>query len=65
MRAGNAAGAPVVLLGERVSAGPFDHVVIDNVAASREAVEHLLGFGRRRIAAIGDQPNQADGTARL
>jgi LacI family repressor for deo operon, udp, cdd, tsx, nupC, and nupG len=62
---GRARGAPVVLLGERVSAGPFDHVAIDNVAAAREAVEHLLGLGRRRIAAIGDQPNQADGTARL
>jgi DNA-binding LacI/PurR family transcriptional regulator len=54
---------PLVLLGERVSAGPADHVVIDNVAASRTATRHLAALGRRRIAAIGAQPPQ--GTARL
>lgn len=47
---------PVVLLGERINDGPFDHVTIDNVAAARLAVEHLISLGRRRIAAIGDQP---------
>ena len=46
---------PMVLLGERVSGGPADHVVIDNVAAAREATAHLIAIGRRRIAAIGDQ----------
>jgi len=46
---------PVVLLGERVFDGPFDHVAIDNVAAARTATEHLLGLGRTRIAAIGAQ----------
>jgi DNA-binding LacI/PurR family transcriptional regulator len=54
---------PLVLLGERVSAGPADHVVVDNVAASRTATQHLAALGRRRIAAIGAQPTQ--GTARL
>ena len=45
-----------MILGERVSDGTFDHVGIDDVAASRQATEHLLGLGRRRLAAIGDQP---------
>jgi LacI family repressor for deo operon, udp, cdd, tsx, nupC, and nupG len=47
---------PLVILGERSSDGSFDHVGIDDVAAAREAVTHLLDLGRRRIAAIGDQP---------
>jgi len=47
---------PLVILGERASDGTFDHVGIDDVAAAREAVTHLLELGRRRIAAIGDQP---------
>lgn len=56
---------PLVLLGERVSAGPADHVMVDNVAASRTATEHLAALGRRRIAAIGAQPGAQTGTARL
>jgi DNA-binding LacI/PurR family transcriptional regulator len=54
---------PVVLLGERVHDGPFDHVTIDNVAAARTAVRHLGEIGRRRIAAIGDQPYETGETA--
>lgn len=56
---------PLVLLGERDIAGPVDHVTIDNVAAARTAVDHLIGLGRRRIAAIGDQPGKETGTASL
>ncbi len=56
---------PMVLLGERVHHGPADHVVIDNVAAAREATNHLVGLGRRRIAAIGAQRVPAGETARL
>ena len=47
---------PLVILGERSSDGSFDHVGIDDVTASCEAVTHLFELGRRRIAAIGDQP---------
>jgi DNA-binding LacI/PurR family transcriptional regulator len=47
---------PLVVLGERESDGHFDHVGIDDVAASREAVSHLIDLGHHRIAAIGDQP---------
>jgi len=61
----SAAGtAPVVLLGERVSGIQLDHVAIDNVAASREAVLHLADSGRRRIAAIGAQARDSAQTAR-
>ncbi len=56
---------PLVLLGERVSAGPADHVAIDNVAAARTATEHLIALGRRRVAAIGAQPAHAQSTARM
>jgi DNA-binding LacI/PurR family transcriptional regulator len=56
---------PLVLLGERVYDGPADHVSIDNVAAARVAVEHLIGLGRRRIAAVGDQVQPTYQTAHL
>ena len=50
---------PVVLLGERIGGGAIDHVAIDNVAAARTAIEHLLDLGRRRIAVIGYQARPA------
>ncbi len=56
---------PLVLLGEHLSDGSFDHVGIDNVAAAREATAHLVSLGRRRIAAIGDQPYDNGETAQL
>ena len=56
---------PLVLLGERVFDGPADHVAIDNVAAARAATTHLVGLGRRRIAAIGAQPRPTSQTAHL
>ncbi len=56
---------PLVLLGERVEATADTHVVIDNVAAAHAATEHLLSIGRRRIAAIGDQPYETGETAQL
>ena len=56
---------PLVLLGERVYGGPVDHVSIDNVAAAQEVVAHLVGLGRTRIAAIGEQRRRSAGTARL
>lgn len=44
---------PMVLLGEEVHDSPFVTVAIDNVLAAREATQHLLARGRRRIAVIG------------
>ncbi|MGC9665098.1 LacI family DNA-binding transcriptional regulator [Planosporangium sp. 12N6] len=46
---------PMVLVGERVYDVPYDHIAIDNVAASTEAMRHLLDLGRRRIAFVGAQ----------
>lgn len=43
---------PVVFLGEDSHTG-FDQVMIDNFAATRDAVNHLIAQGRTRIAAIG------------
>ena len=43
---------PVVVIGE-VDQPIADHVWIDNVAASAAMVAHLVGRGRRRIAAVG------------
>lgn len=54
---------PLVLLGERDYEVPADHVLIDNVAAAREATEHLLGLGRCRVAAIGFQTGPIFATA--
>lgn len=56
---------PLVLLGERVSHSAFDHVAIDNVAASRAATEHVIGLGRRRLAAIGAMTASSAQTAHL
>ncbi|MYS42319.1 LacI family transcriptional regulator, partial [Streptomyces sp. SID5998] len=44
---------PLVLLGEREYDLPYDHISIDNVAAAREAVRHLISLGRRDIAFLG------------
>lgn len=56
---------PLVLLGERVGGGLADHVAIDNVRAAREAVLHLAGQGRRRVAAVGAQRVVRGETAHL
>jgi DNA-binding LacI/PurR family transcriptional regulator len=44
---------PLVLLGESRLGDKLDHVGIDNVAAVRAAVEHLVERGRTRIAGLG------------
>lgn len=52
---------PLVLLGEREYPLPYPHIAIDNVAAARAAVRHLLKLGRHRIAFLGartDSPNR-------
>ena len=54
---------PLVLLGE--SAPPAaDHVMIDNVAAARAVIQHLVDAGRRRIAFLGTVVDElSDATA--
>ncbi|WP_052865318.1 LacI family DNA-binding transcriptional regulator [Streptomyces niger] len=44
---------PLVLLGEREYDLPYDHIAIDNVAAARTAVRHLISLGCREVAFIG------------
>jgi len=60
-----APGIPMVLLGEHALDVPIDHVGIDNVAAARQAVRHLVEIGRRRIAVIGQNPNRGTAALRL
>jgi DNA-binding LacI/PurR family transcriptional regulator len=56
---------PVVFLGEESHTG-FDQVMIDNFAASKDAVAHIIAQGRTRIAAIGAEAKQpASSTIRL
>ncbi len=50
----------LVLIGEKLNAGPADHVAIDNVAAARAATDHLLSLGRTRVAALGHQPDSGE-----
>lgn len=44
---------PVVLIGEHLLESSLDRVAVDNVAAARTAVQHLLEIGRRHIAFVG------------
>lgn len=61
----NGTGTPLVLLGERIEDGPFDHVGIDNVAAARTATLHLAQLGRQRVATIGDRLTASGRTAHV
>jgi DNA-binding LacI/PurR family transcriptional regulator len=45
---------PIVLLGEQLLDSTYDHVAIDNVAAARAVVAHMIGTGRRQIGFIGE-----------
>jgi LacI family transcriptional regulator len=48
------AGLPIVFVDRLPRGIEADWVVVDNRAGSRHAVEHLLGFGHRRIALLCD-----------
>lgn len=58
-------GVPMVLLGERAVVDRFDHVAVDSVAAARAMTGHLIGQGRRRVGAIGQQSREGTGLVRL
>ncbi|MFI2645206.1 LacI family DNA-binding transcriptional regulator [Streptomyces sp. NPDC018610] len=49
---------PLVMLGEHSVGDQFPRVGIDNVAAARTAVEHLLEQGCRRIVALGQNGSE-------
>jgi DNA-binding LacI/PurR family transcriptional regulator len=63
--AGASPTVPIVLLGEHLQAAPRTRVSVDNVAAARDAVTHLLEGGRRLIAAVGVKTGQNATTAQL
>ncbi|MEC3978522.1 LacI family DNA-binding transcriptional regulator [Amycolatopsis sp. H20-H5] len=60
-----AGGVPLVMLGEHAIDVPIDHIAIDNVLAAKTAVRHLIETGRRRIAAIGQNPHRGTAALRL
>lgn len=53
-------GVPLVVLAENPD-GRHDCVALDATLAARDATEHLLRTGRRRIAAVGAHPGEAGG----
>src|SRR5580658_1808872 len=56
---------PIVLINNQ-HPGQFVHsVMIDNVPASREATDHLIRLGHRRIAYVGDQYGYQSDTERF
>ncbi len=60
-----AQGYPLVLVDREQPDLPTDQVVVDNVAGAREATEHLLRHGHRRIAFLGDRSSIPTARARL
>jgi DNA-binding LacI/PurR family transcriptional regulator len=56
---------PLVLLGESVFGSAADHVTMSNVEGATAATAHLLGLGRRRVAAIGVGHEGRPGSATL
>jgi LacI family transcriptional regulator len=56
--------APVVLIDRQVEGLETDAVVIDNVAAAREAVQHLIAAGHRRIGLITGRRTLSTGRER-
>jgi len=56
---------PIVLINNQ-HPGEFVHsVMIDNLEASRDAVNHLIGLGHRRIAYLGDRCGYQSDTERF
>ncbi|WP_329256688.1 LacI family transcriptional regulator [Actinoallomurus sp. NBC_01490] len=58
-------GVPTVLGGAPVGVDPVSCVDADNRGGARLAVEHLIGLGRRRIAAITGSQDMRVGVDRL
>jgi LacI family transcriptional regulator len=49
-------GTPVVFMDRPARGVRADEVLIDNVGGARNATEHLLAHGHRRIGVVGDPP---------
>ncbi len=59
------AGIPAVQLLRRQRNGPAASVVMNDRAGVREATDHLLGLGHRRIGYVGTSRELSTGAARL
>jgi LacI family transcriptional regulator len=57
--------APLVLLDRAIRGVHADAVTVDNRAGARQAVEHLVALGHRRIGIVSDQPSIASSAERL
>src|SRR3954447_1525558 len=60
-----AAGVALVFVDRPPSFFDADAVVSDNFGGARDAVEHLLGAGHRRIGFLGDRPDVHTAAERL
>jgi DNA-binding LacI/PurR family transcriptional regulator len=60
-----AAGMPVILVGRPLHPTRASYVDADNRGGARQAVEHLVGRGRRTIATIAGRQDMAAGADRL
>jgi LacI family transcriptional regulator len=58
-------GYPLVLVDRELADPVADQVVVDNERGAREATEHLLAHGHRRIAFLGDRGHISTARARL
>lgn len=58
-------GIPVVAFDRLVSDERADAVLCDNTDATRQATEHLLWLGHRRVAYVGGRPDVETGAERL
>ena len=56
---------PLVLLGEHLMVSQRTRVAVDNVAASVDAVTHLLSTGRSAVAAVGAKRGSTAATAEV
>jgi DNA-binding LacI/PurR family transcriptional regulator len=59
------AGVPVVHGGRPAARVPIPYVDVDNVYGARQATEHLLSLGRRRVATIAGPPDMTAAQDRL
>lgn len=56
---------PLILLGEHLMVSQRTRVAVDNVAASVDAVTHLLSTGRSAVAAVGAKRGSTAATAEV
>ncbi|MEM5434647.1 LacI family DNA-binding transcriptional regulator [Paraburkholderia diazotrophica] len=56
---------PIVTVDHIIRADDYDSVVLDNVAASRMIMQHIIGLGHTRVAIIAGQQHLVPGRDRL